>query len=170
VDNSSAAVLSFTEESCWTKDEQYRARRIPVAFTLQSVGKRMGAKIRLEFTEDYGVFYQSGDEEIIARLSALEPGVEWGYYVYYRQHSKARIDVLDPDTDKVAATITTRRYLGRPVDAEAADRGDHGANVSSFAGIRGRLDVLAARAAEREAEKRERHAALRAAGVITDER
>lgn len=166
-----AELLCFTEESCWTKAEQRRERTIPVTFTVQSVGKRLGGvKVSLEFEDDYGLYYDSDDDRVIQRLSALEPRVQWGAYVYYRQSSMTKIEVLDPDTDKPVATITTRKYIGKPIDQLRCAAGEYGSNVTPFSGIRGRLDVLASLAQQRELERKQRHAALRAAGIITDER
>lgn len=166
-----AELLSFTEESCWTRAETRREYRIPVTFTLQSVGRRLGGKrVRLEFKEDYGLYYHSDDEAIISTLLDLCPSVDWGAYVYYRRADMTRIEVLDPDTDKPVATITTRKYIGKPVDSARAEAGDYGPNVISFGGIRGRLDVLASAAATRQMERRERHALMREQGILSDER
>ncbi len=165
----SAELLSFTEESCWTRGEQRRQYLIPVTFTLQSVGKRLGGKrVTLEFKEDYGLYYHSDDDPVIAKLTEVCPDVDWGAYVYYRQADMTKIQVLDPDTNLAVATITTRKYIGKPVDRSAAEAGAYGPNVLSFAGIRGRLDVLASMAAEREMKRKQLHAELRAQGVISD--
>lgn len=166
-----AELLSFTEESCWTRGEQRRQYRIPVTFTLQSVGKRLaGRRVTLEFKEDYGLYYHSDDDPVIAKLTEICPDVDWGGYVYHRQADMTKIQVLDPDTNMTVATITTRKYIGKPVDRQAAEAGAFGTNVLSFAGIRGRLDVLARAAMERDMKRRQLHAELRAQGVISDER
>lgn len=164
-----AQLLSFTEESCWTRSEERRQYLIPVTFTLQSVGKRLGGKrMSLEFQGDYGLYYHSDDDAVIAKLAELCPHIEWGAYVYHRLPDMTKIQVLDPDTNLAVALITTRKYIGKPINRAEAERGLYGPNVISFAGIRGRLDVLASQSAEREMQRKQRHADLRSRGIISD--
>lgn len=129
---------SFVEGSCYDHTDAMRAYRTPVVFRLFTVGRagalKLGGKLDVTFTSDYGVYYGGTDEYLVDALQQAAPHVDWsgGQLNYHRWLDQSRIQVMCADTGRVLAQIETRRYHGRRVRPEAVERGDYGGNVTTL--------------------------------------
>lgn len=141
-----APVISFAELSCFNQQDQFRTSLVPVVFRLFSVGRGLGQKVDVEFTDSYGLYYDSDDENLITALRTAAPGLPWAGMMYHRWLDQSRIQVVHPERGTIVAQIETRRYCGRKVCEAKLAAGEYGDRVVSLAGVR------AARAAVIEPE------------------
>jgi len=145
-----AEMLSFAEESCYTKDGQFRNNRCPVVFRVFSIGRGLGSKLSGDMIADYGVYYGSGDEYIIQCLTDSFPDHRWDDKVYWRRPDQSKVDILDGKSGQIIARVETRRYDGRRLTVDKIESGVLGDNVVSLVSERKRLVEAAQIAAESE--------------------
>lgn len=128
-----APVVSFAEVACFNKYDQFRSSFTPVVFRLFSVGRGLGQKVDVEFTDTYRLYYDSDDENLIAALRGAAPGLPWGTMMYHRWLDQSRIQVVHPERGTIVAQIETRRYYGRKVCESKLVAGEYGGTVVSLA-------------------------------------
>jgi hypothetical protein len=145
VANTTAAVFSFAEESCFDKQERFKSERGTVVFRLYSVGKRLGRKIDLEFNLDYGVYYDGDDSYLLEALETVQPLVAWKRMIFWRHPGQARITIIDPDDDKASAYLETRKYEGKAVSEAKVESGEYGPNVVSLRSLRAAREMAEVR-------------------------
>lgn len=109
----SAVVASFVEEVCHDGD-RLREHGPQAVFTLETVGKilgRRGLKFRLNETVrgDLRVWYDPNDLLLLELLSVHIPDVEWGRFVFWRKSDHSAIEIIDPETDELAARLIVRQ-------------------------------------------------------------
>ncbi len=137
----SAVLYSYAEDTCWGPDDQLRGALQPVVFRLFSVGRGLGTKLDVEFTSDYGVYFDGDDEMIIGALQQAAPAVPWAAMVYHRWLDQSKIQVINPDTGRIVAQVETRRYAGRRVTSKKVAAGHYGPNVVTLEQLRQAREV-----------------------------
>lgn len=129
---SEAAVVSFAEFTCWN-DEDFRYQRKPVTFRVSSAGTFLGKRFSFELDWDYGIWYHQHDEEVVRRLSLVKPDVDWGGLIYHRKwDSNWRIDICEPDEDRVVARVEVRQYRGTRLDVLRRDLGSNVVRLDDY--------------------------------------
>lgn len=123
-------VLSFAEESCFSGDT-FRSIRREIQFVLQGYGKQLGGKsVKLEFTSDFGLYYDYEDTVLLSILEGLDPAVKWGWYIYHKKMDQSAIEIINPDTNKVVGSIAIRAASRSKLSGEPSC-----ANVMSWAAV-----------------------------------
>lgn len=143
-------VISFAEISCFNRQDQFRSQLAPVVFRLFSVGRGLGHKVDVEFTDSYGLYYDSDDENLITALRNAAPGLPWAQMMYHRWLDQSRIQVVHPERGTIVAQIETRRYYGRKVCESKLQDGHYGQHVVSLAASRAKKAAAAVIEAESE--------------------
>ena len=107
-----SVIASFAEESCWDKD-QFRQVRKSVTFRIFSPGKIQGIRVDHAFEADFGVWYDPGDEYLIAKLTDLGLGINWGRLIYWKKLDHSEIEVFShEDDERPVAFIRVRGRVG----------------------------------------------------------
>lgn len=120
-----AETVSFAEHTCWN-DEDFRSLRKPVVFRLYSVGLGLGSLLNVEFTADYGIWYDQDDSVLMYYLRESAPHVNWDGMVFFRKWDHSSIEIFNAETEEYIARVEVRRGLD---DQTTDDRDDLGANV-----------------------------------------
>lgn len=126
-----AEAISFAEFTCWN-DEDFRYVRKPVVFRLFTVGSKLGDKVDVDFTADYGVWYHQNDDHLIWMLSQAAPGIKWAELIYHRQWDHSGIRICDPETDRLVARVEVRKYRGRRLDVLEVDLGSNVVRLDDY--------------------------------------
>lgn len=114
---STGQVFSFAEESCWD-GEVFRSVRREVVFVLAGHAIQTGVAIRLEFTADYGLWYDFEDVVLIEMLKEIRPDINWGWFVYHKKLDHSGIHIYNPDTGKVVGSIYPRGRTRQKLSGE----------------------------------------------------
>jgi hypothetical protein len=126
----SSNVLSFAEESCWD-GEKFRSIRREIVFVVAGHAIQSAKAIRHEFRADFGLWYDEEDEWLLQILRREVPGIDWGYFVYFKRIDHSCIWIIDPEDNKVVGSIFPRGRTKQKLSGEIG-----AANMVSLADYR----------------------------------
>lgn len=113
-----STVQSFAEESCWS-GETLRSVRKRVTFRVVSVGRMFGERRDFELEADFALWYDPENQYLLDLLREACPAVNWERYIFYPMLDHSQIDVIEPISDDLVATISVRKRIGGDPSGES---------------------------------------------------
>lgn len=103
-----SSIHDFAQESCWTKEGDFRPIRLQAKFDIESYGKIRGHRVRGTLEADFGIFYDPDNLYITQILQSEFPEVDWTGLVFHRTMDSSKIFIMEDDSFEEIGEIRIR--------------------------------------------------------------